>query len=111
MQDYKTFDAGKLHFGVGQGSFVSRGSYEQARDMVCSYLPEALKQTGLDMVFYMLTSLPDQSALVLSAGDGAKALLERAFGVQANEHGVLLPGVVSRKKQFIPQLLRAIQEN
>lgn len=111
MQDYKTFDAGSLHFGVGQGSFVSQSSYEQARDMVSAYLPEALRQTGLDMVFYMLTSLPDQSALVLSAGDGAKSLLEQAFGVQANEHGVLLPGVVSRKKQFIPQLLRTIQES
>ena len=95
---------------MGQGSFVSRSSYEKARSMVLEYLPEALQQTGLPMVFYMLTSLPDQSALVLSAGDGAQALLERAFGVQAGEYGVLLPGVVSRKKQFIPQLLRAILE-
>lgn len=111
LQDYKTFDAGGLHFGVGQGSFVSTGSYEQAREMIHSYLPKALGQTGLDMVFYMLTSLPDQSALVLSAGGGATALVEKAFGVQAGEYGVLLPGVVSRKKQFIPQLLRAIQDD
>ena len=111
LQDYKTFDAGQLHFGVGQGSFVSQSSYAQARDMILEYLPEALRQTGMDMVFYMLTSLPDQSALVLSAGDGSRELLEHAFGVQAGEYGVLLPGVVSRKKQFIPQLLRAIQDN
>lgn len=111
LQDYKTFDAGGVHFGVGQGSFVSEGSYEQARDMVLSYLPEALAKTGLDMVFYMLTSLPDQSALVLCAGTGAQALVEKAFGVQAGEYGVLLPGVVSRKKQFIPQLLHTIQED
>ena len=110
LQDYKTFESGDKHFGVGQGSFVSRGSYEKARAMVTEYLPEALRQTGLPMVFYMLTSLPDQSALVLSAGEGAQELLERAFGVQAGEHGVLLQGVVSRKKQFIPQLLRAILE-
>jgi manganese-dependent inorganic pyrophosphatase len=61
------------------------------------------------MEFYLLTSLPDQSSLVLSAGDGAQALLETAFGVQAADGGVLLPGVVSRKKQFIPHLLRALQ--
>lgn len=109
LQDYKLFDAGDVHFGVGQGSFVSKGSYEQARDMVASYLPEALRQSGLQMIFYMLTSLPEQSSLVLFAGTGTRELLENAFGVQAGPYGITLQGVVSRKKQFIPQLLRAIQ--
>jgi manganese-dependent inorganic pyrophosphatase len=109
QQDYKTFAAEGIRFGVGQGSFVSRGSYDQARAMVSGYLPQALKGSGLEMEFYLLTSLPDQSSLVLSAGDGAQALLETAFGVQAADGGVLLPGVVSRKKQFIPHLLRALQ--
>ena len=111
LQDYKIFECGDLHFGVGQGSFVSRGSYEKARALVSEFLPEALGQSGLQMVFYMLTSLQDQSALVLYAGNGARELLETAFGVQAGEYGVLLKGVVSRKKQFIPQLLRTLQED
>lgn len=106
LQDYKLFDAGDVHFGVGQGSFVSKGSYEQARDMVASYLPEALRQSGLQMIFYMLTSLPEQSSLVLFAGTGTRELLENAFGVQAGPYGITLQGVVSRKKQFIPQLLQ-----
>ncbi len=110
QQDYKTFDAEGIRFGVGQGSFVSQVNYDKARQMVSGYLQEALLKTGLDMVFYMLTSLPSQSTLVLSAGNGAGELLQRAFGAEAEGDGVLLPDVVSRKKQFIPQLLRAIQE-
>ncbi len=110
QQDYKIFDAEGIHFGVGQGSFVSQVNYDKARQMVSGYLKEALKKTGLDMVFYMLTSLPSQSTLVLSAGAGAQELLVTAFGAEAGDGGVLLPDVVSRKKQFIPQLLRAIQE-
>ena len=110
QQDYKTFDAEGIRFGVGQGSFVSQVNYHKARDMISGYLQEALVKTGMDMVFYMLTSLPDQSTLVLSAGNGAQELLTRAFHPQSQEGGSLLPGVVSRKKQFIPQLLRALQE-
>ncbi len=110
QQDYKTFDAEGIRFGVGQGSFVSQVNYHKARDMISGYLQEALVKTGMDMVFYMLTSLPDQSTLVLSAGNGAQELLTRAFHPQSQEGGALLPGVVSRKKQFIPQLLRALQE-
>ncbi len=110
QQDYKTFDAEGIRFGVGQGSFVSQVNYHKARDMISGYLQEALVKAGVDMVFYMLTSLPDQSTLVLSAGNGTQELLTRAFHPQSLEGGALLPGVVSRKKQFIPQLLRALQE-
>jgi manganese-dependent inorganic pyrophosphatase len=110
-QDYKTFDHGDLRLGVGQGSFISRGNYDKAQAMIFEFLPQAQPQLGVDMAFYLLTSLQDQSSLVLSAGAGAQSLLCRAFHAEAGENGVLLPGVVSRKKQFIPQLLRALQED
>jgi manganese-dependent inorganic pyrophosphatase len=109
-QDYKTFVHGDLQLGVGQGSFISRGNYEKAEAMISEFLPQAQPQLGVDMAFYLLTSLQDQSSLVLSAGAGAQALLCRAFRAEAGANGVLLPGVVSRKKQFIPQLLRALQD-
>ena len=78
--------------------------------MVLEYLPEALKLSGMDMVFYMLTSLQDQSTRVLYAGPGAEVLLRRAFDTDDAEEQIVLPGVVSRKKQFIPGILQATQE-
>lgn len=107
-QDYKTFLQGSLQIGVGQGSFVSQANYDKARAMVSEYLSTA--KLNVDMAFYMLTSLQDQSAMILCAGDGAQALLSRAFHTEPTNGGVLLPGVVSRKKQFVPQLIRALQE-
>lgn len=108
QQDYKTFLQGSLQIGVGQGSFVSQANYDKARAMVSEYLSTA--KLNVDMAFYMLTSLQDQSAMILCAGDGAQALLSRAFHTEPTDGGVLLPGVVSRKKQFVPQLIRALQE-
>lgn len=108
QQDYKTFVQGNIRIGVGQGSFVSQDNYDKARIMVSEYLTAA--KTDVDMSFYMLTSLRDQSALILYAGAGAGELLSRAFHTETGKDGVLLPGVVSRKKQFVPQLIRALQE-
>ncbi len=110
QQDYKTFEAGGIRFGVGQGSFVSTTNYDRARELVSGYLPEALRSSDLDMVFYMLTSLPTQSTKVLCAGVGAEALVKAAFNAEGTDDALLLPDVVSRKKQFIPHLLRALQE-
>ena len=109
-QDYKNFEAGGIRFGVGQGSFVSRTNWERAGELVSGYLEEALRQSGLDMMFYMLTSLQDQSTRVLYAGPGAEVLLRRAFDTDDAEEQIVLPGVVSRKKQFIPGILQATQE-
>ena len=109
-QDYKNFEAGGIRFGVGQGSFVSRTNWERAGELVSGYLEEALRQSGLDMMFYMLTSLQDQSTRVLYAGPGGEVLRRRAFDADDAEEQIVLPGVVSRKKQFIPGILQATQE-
>ena len=109
-QDYKNFEAGGIRFGIGQGSFVSPENRELAGSLMEKYLPEALEQSELDMMFYMLTSLTDQSTRVLCAGNGAQELISRAFETPGEGNQVELQGVVSRKKQFVPQLLQALQE-
>ena len=110
QQDYKVFDHGELRIGVGQGSFISGSNYRKAGEMVREYLRTELPRLGVDMAFYMLTNLKEQSSLILSAGHGAEKLMTQAFHTSPGADGVMLPGVVSRKKQFIPQVLQALQE-
>lgn len=109
-QDYKTFDHGDITIGVGQGSFISSANYEKALALISDYLSAARPILGVDMAFYLVTSLQNQSSLVVCTGHGAQELICRAFHAEPCKDGVLLPGVVSRKKQFIPPLLRALQE-
>ena len=62
------------------------------------------------MVFLMLTDIREQSSYVIFSGDQAEATLEKAFGQkkEEGEDGMLLEGVVSRKKQMIPPVLEAL---
>ena len=62
-------------------------------------------------MFFMLTNILDESTNLLCEGIGAKKMIMNAFHVEDNsqESSVLLPGVVSRKKQLIPAIGMALQ--
>ena len=114
LQDYKIFVSNKTRFGVGQGSFVSDKNRDAAREMLSDYLETMLSHGDIDMIFYMITNVLEQSSEILFAGKDAAELLSRAFGeeieVEGNGvHSILLPDVVSRKKQFIPALINILQ--
>ena len=63
---------------------------------------------GLD--FVMVTDILEESTILMSAGEDAEGIISRAFSAKREEHGFLLKGVVSRKKQLIPALIAAMQE-
>ena len=50
-----------------------------------------------------------ESSRLVFAGENAAEATAAAFGIEASQ-GVLLDGVVSRKKQFIPAVLGAIDD-
>ncbi|MDO5784066.1 MAG: putative manganese-dependent inorganic diphosphatase [Eubacteriales bacterium] len=112
LQDYKIFVHGNIRFGVGQGSYVSHKNREVVKKMLPEYLEEVQQREEIDMIFYLVTNILDQSSEILYAGKDAVELLENSFH-RTVEPGqpLLLGGVVSRKKQFIPALLNTLQNN
>jgi manganese-dependent inorganic pyrophosphatase len=112
-QDFKLFEHGGVRFGVGQASFMSEANMKKAEDMLLEYLPKTLEKDGTSMVFFMLTSVKDQGSRMLYAGADAEKTLEAGFDAKASddsEPGILLPGVVSRKKQLIPNILGVLDK-
>ena len=109
--DFKTFTAEKITFGVSQISAMSALDLADVRQRVQDYLDTMLLERKLDMVFVMLTNIVMEQSEILCAGEGARRLLGQAFRDAAEDKDeVMLRGVVSRKKQFIPELIRAMQE-
>ena len=108
-QDFKRFTNETVSFAVGQGSYVSPTNRQKAEGILRSYMDEALQRERVDMIFYLLTDIKAQQSKVLWAGEDADKYLRRAFDCQEADGGYILPGVISRKKQFIPPLLAAMQ--
>jgi len=56
----------------------------------------------------LITDILEEGSEILYYGPGAP-LLEKALGLSQGNWRAFLPGVVSRKKQMIPPLRRALQ--
>ena len=109
--DFKPFACDEVHFGIGQSSFMSDRSAQKAKDLLLPYLDEVREREGLDLVCYMLTNILTESTELIYAGFHAGAIVGHSFPDAApGENSVFLPGVVSRKKQMVPNLTRGINE-
>ena len=62
------------------------------------------------MLFFMLTDIINESTELLCYGGDSEDLAREAFHRDPREHSVVLPGVVSRKKQLIPAFMNALQQ-
>ena len=109
QSDFKIFQFGQVRFGVGQAYFMTGKSLAAAEALLKPYLPEAMGEHGVPMLFYMLTNTLKERTQVLCCGRNAEEILQEAFQVEPEDGKYILPGVVSRKMQFIPPLRTALQ--
>ena len=111
LQDFKVFMCGDIRFGVAQGSYMTRKNLLAAEALLQPYLEEARNKQNVEDIYMLLTDVPKEESVVISDGRYASEVLADGFETQPAEDGSFtLPGVVSRKKQFIPALMTAYQE-
>ena len=111
-QDFKKFSAGDIQFGVGQITALDPRALKNIHERLSSMLENAKKEHGLDMIFFMLTNILDESTMVLCSDEKALEVAVRCFDSPVNKtgDGVFVEKMVSRKKQFIPKMVGALQE-
>ena len=108
-QDFKKFNGSGISFGVGQISSLDKEELIELRPKMVSYMKKA--SGNMSMAFFLLTNIITESSELLFVGDNAREMVELAFDVRPEgENWVCLEGVVSRKKQFIPKILSALQQ-
>ena len=61
-------------------------------------------EDGVDQVLLFVVDILKEEATLLVPNDLVKTVAEKSFGVTAEGTTVVLPGVMSRKKQIIPNL-------
>lgn len=120
-QDFKIFYFGDISFGVSQISAMSRGELDKVQHRVEPKLPAMLVEKKVDMFFVMLTDILTETTRLVCCGESAYELAREAYREKEEENpnsedsveredGIVLKGVVSRKKQLIPALMNALNE-
>ena len=109
-QDYKKFTTeGDLVFGVGQISSMDEDDLRMIREKLIPILKTESEKQQVPKIYFMLTNILEESTELLYYGPDSEQLISVAFSTRPENGVFLLPGVVSRKKQLIPAMMKAAQ--
>ena len=110
FQDYKKFSTEDVTFGVSQITSLNKGELDMIGSRIKPSLSRFRENQQVDMVFFMLTDIVKESTTLLFAGEDVDSLLEVLYGHAGSDGSIELEGVVSRKKQLVPELIRAAEQ-
>ncbi|MDH2325743.1 manganese-dependent inorganic pyrophosphatase [Cereibacter sp. SYSU M97828] len=74
------------------------------KDALVAAMPAVAAEDGADQVLLFIVDILKEEATMLVPNDLTRQIAERSFGVTVSGDTVVLPGVMSRKKQIIPAL-------
>ena len=109
-QDFKKFVVGEQTFGVGQITSMTSKELEAIKEKLTPYMQKAMADHEVSMLFFMLTDILQASTELLYYGSGARELALEAFHLPKDADTIILKNTVSRKKQIIPAMMMALQE-
>ncbi len=106
--DMKIFEIDGAKIGVAQVNTVNEAEVLERKEKLLAEIDNIIAKEGLKFFMLAITNILTNDSAALISGDG-NDVVEKAFGEKVDSNLVTLRGVVSRKKQIIPPLTKAIQ--
>ena len=106
-RDFKDFDMSGKKVGIGQLEVVDLSLLDGVKDGLKQEIAR-IKADGRHSVFLLLTDIMKEGSELLLASDDP-SVVEKAFGVNLSGDTVWLDGVMSRKKQVVPNFEKAFK--
>ncbi|UZP68258.1 manganese-dependent inorganic pyrophosphatase [Desulfovibrio mangrovi] len=107
FRDYKDFDMNGNKVGIGQLEVVDLSMLDAVKDGLYAEI-QKVKAAGRHSVFLLLTDIMKEGSEMLIVSDDP-SVVGKAFGVEATGKSVWLDGVMSRKKQVVPNFEKAFK--
>jgi manganese-dependent inorganic pyrophosphatase len=107
LADFKEYRAGESSFGIGQVEVVSFHEFLAMKEEISSALLALRQERGLEMAGLLVTDIVQETSLLLALGGRELSYLIEYPRVDENLYE--LKGVLSRKKQLVPHLLKILK--
>ncbi len=107
--DAKSFAMGEHEVRVAQVNTVDIDEVLARQDELEQAINAETAQEGYALFVLVVTDILNSNSKVLALGQQQPAV-EKAFNIALDQNTALLEGVVSRKKQVVPQLTAALTE-
>ena len=109
-QDFKKFAINDVTVGVGQVNAMGPEDIEKIKAKEVPFIDTVTGDGGLDVVYFLMTDISTECSYVLCSGKNADTIMSQAFGVDKQQDTYILKNVVSRKKQFLPAIMEAMEQ-
>lgn len=107
FRDYKDFDMNGKKVGIGQLEVIDIALLEDKLEEIKEEL-EKIRKDGRHSVFLLLTDIMKEGSQLLLASEEPE-VVERAFNISPENDRIWLPGIMSRKKQVVPNFQKAFK--
>ena len=105
--DFKTYREKNLKIGIGQCECTTLEDMEDYREEYLDALEEVRKRQGLDWAVLMITDVIREHSVLFITDFRAGSHLPYSL---ISDRVFDMPGVMSRKKQLLPEILHAVSE-
>lgn len=102
--DSKEYEVAGKKFRVSVLETTSPGVVLDRKETLVEAMASVADEDGVDQVLLFVVDILEEQSTLLVPNDLVKELAEKSFGASVEGDTVVLPGVVSRKKQIIPNL-------
>ena len=107
-EDLKAFTMGAHKVGVGQVSLMGMDGFEEVRATLTAAIEAHRVAQEMSYLCLMITDILTDSTELIVCGNNPEEVA-KAFGKTLVAGSVALPGVLSRKKQVVPQMTTFFQ--
>ncbi len=102
--DSKEYEVDGTKFRVSVLETTAPGIVLDRKASLTNSMVDVAKEDGVDQVLLFVVDILNEEATLLVPNDLVKGVAEKSFGASVNGDAVVLPGIMSRKKQIIPNL-------
>ncbi len=102
--DSKEYEVGGKTFRVSVLETTSPAPLLARKDSLMQAMDTVAAEDGADQVLLFIVDILNEEATLLVPNDLVKSVAEKSFATVCSGDTVLLPGIMSRKKQIIPNL-------
>ncbi|MBL6855727.1 MAG: manganese-dependent inorganic pyrophosphatase [Rhodobacteraceae bacterium] len=102
--DSKQFEISGKELRISVLETTSPNTVLKRKKSLINAMPKIIKDEGLDEILLFIVDILNQESTLLIPNENIREIAKKSFNVKSSEDFIKLPGVVSRKKQIIPNI-------
>lgn len=104
LMDSKKYNVGDKKLRISVMETTKPSEILKRKKSLLKAMEEIEEKEGVDQILFFVIDILKEEATLLMPNNLVKEITEKSFGKSSEGDTIVLPGILSRKKQIIPQL-------